>query len=60
MAKDASSKPGAERMKDASSKPGAEQKKGAGSKDPDLPIDLPLHVKLQQSLELYGPLAVVM
>ena len=44
--------------KDAGSKPGAEQKKGAGSKD--LPIDLPLHVKLQQSLELYGPLAVGM
>ena len=47
MSKDAGSKP-----------PGAEQKKGAGSKD--LPIDLPLHVKLQQSLELYGPLAVGM
>ena len=47
MSKDAGSKP-----------PGTEQKKGAGSKD--LPIDLLLHVKLQQSLELYGPLAVGM
>jgi hypothetical protein len=60
--------------KDAGSKQGEEKKEGTAAQAPtatarpiasgagsmDLPIDLPLHTKLQQGLELYGPLAVVM